>query len=151
MPAPCNKDDVGGGEPSACSMASKALILLLVKQMSASEGVTCHRAWWLRQLMVSSHSLAWKFAVQRTYQECCHPAPGVAACPHLGFPVPRAVTPPTRPTLPAPLAHGRPAGPSKQHGQGAPPLQRSPRDNSSRNRGEQAAAQISSASKQQPA
>lgn len=48
MPAPCNQDDVEGGEPSACSVASKVLLFLLVKEMAASEGIMCHPACWLR-------------------------------------------------------------------------------------------------------
>lgn len=73
-------------------------------------------------------------------------------CPYLGSPVPKEVTSPT----PAILHQLRftpssPAGPSQQRGQGAAALQQSLRDTSSRSQGEQTAAQISSASKQQPA
>lgn len=59
--------------------------------MPASEGITCHRACWLRQLIISS--LAFRFAVQRASQQCRHPAPCVAICPHLAFPVPNTSQP----------------------------------------------------------
>lgn len=118
MPAPCSEDNMSGAELSACSMASKVLLFLLVKQMSLSEGIMCCGVGWLRQLIISSNSLAMRFVVQ---MECCHPAPHVAICLYLGFLVPKEVVPPTHPILhQLKLTHRRPAGPNKQHGQGAP-------------------------------
>lgn len=100
MPAQSNNgDDVEQGELSARSPASKVLLFLLVKQMPASEGIMCHRASWLRQPIVSSNSLAFRFAVQRVYRECCHPTPCAAICPHLDVPLPEQVAPRTRCTL----------------------------------------------------
>lgn len=76
-----------------------------------------------KPLIISSNGLAFRFAFQRAYQECCHPAPRVAICPRLGVPFPKEVAPPAHPILhQLRLAPSRPAGPSKQRGQGAPAL-----------------------------
>lgn len=87
-----HEDDAGSGESRALApQPPKCSHFCWLNRCQLLRGIMCHRACWLRRLIISSNSLAFRLASQRAYQECCHPC--VAICPHLGFPVPKEVAP----------------------------------------------------------